>query len=358
MQMFAQGTVPPEGAAQESTSSRICFPFLNHGRCNHENCRFRHLAQDHPDAIADRMRTGAYDKIPQHANPMIEQNPNCKPGEPRICYTFLNRGSCDRPECSFRHLLPGHPDAVADRIKNGQAHKIPAYAKEALSRAPAGGSMGMMPPGGGMPACGGMGGFGEGGGSSGGGMGPEMMAYWQYNGAMMGWDQGTMQQQQMMMMQQQQQQQQQQHYSGGQPQQASGGRQPQQAYGGGQLQQSYGGAQPQQPYCGGQPQQPYCGVDGSAASLGETRICFPFLNRGACERGQACRFRHLAPDHPDAIADRMRTGRMPGNMQISDGMGGVPGGGMPTSQQGMPGVGDASCGAYGWQGPSMPTAGS
>ena len=46
----------------------------------------------------------------------------------------------------------------------------------------------------------------------------------------------------------------------------------------------------------------------------ETRICFSFLNRGTCERAESCRFRHLAPDHPDAIADRIRTGRLPAQM--------------------------------------------
>lgn len=46
-----------------------------------------------------------------------------------------------------------------------------------------------------------------------------------------------------------------------------------------------------------------------APAPGETRICFPFMNKGRCERGNMCRFRHLTPDHPDAIADRQRTGR-------------------------------------------------
>ena len=47
---------------------------------------------------------------------------------------------------------------------------------------------------------------------------------------------------------------------------------------------------------------------------GEMRICFTFLNRGQCNREGSCRFRHLAPDHPDAIADRIRTGRLPAQM--------------------------------------------
>ena len=77
----AQALAPPTAASHDA---RICFPFLNHGRCDREaTCRFRHLAPDHPDAVADRMRTGAYDKIPPHANPLIEQNPHVTPGEVR-----------------------------------------------------------------------------------------------------------------------------------------------------------------------------------------------------------------------------------------------------------------------------------
>jgi len=52
---------------------------------------------------------------------------------------------------------------------------------------------------------------------------------------------------------------------------------------------------------------------------GEQRICFPFLNRGSCERGAACRFRHLPPDHPDAIADRMRNGGGRGQQPAQNG---------------------------------------
>ena len=45
-------------------------------------------------------------------------------------------------------------------------------------------------------------------------------------------------------------------------------------------------------------------------SLLDGRICFPYLNHGACNRGSSCRFRHLEQDHPDAIADRVRTGHV------------------------------------------------
>ena len=49
----------------------------------------------------------------------------------------------------------------------------------------------------------------------------------------------------------------------------------------------------------------------------DSRICFPFLNSGSCARGNLCKFRHLPQDHPDAIADRVRTGhvhRLPPNV--------------------------------------------
>ena len=58
---------------------------------------------------------------------------------------------------------------------------------------------------------------------------------------------------------------------------------------------------------------------GQAEGSGETgRICFPFLNSGTCARGNLCKFRHLEQDHPDAIADRLRTGhthKLPPSMQ-------------------------------------------
>ena len=65
-----------------------------------------------------------------------------------------------------------------------------------------------------------------------------------------------------------------------------------------QLQQ--GGQQP--PQGAAQLQQP------TLASPEEKRICFPFLNRGMCQFSSQCKFRHLTETHPDAIADRMRTG--------------------------------------------------
>ena len=51
------------------------------------------------------------------------------------------------------------------------------------------------------------------------------------------------------------------------------------------------------------------GAAGVSAVPPQAKICFSFVNTGMCERGAACKFRHLAPNHPDAIADRMARGR-------------------------------------------------
>ena len=41
---------------------------------------------------------------------------------------------------------------------------------------------------------------------------------------------------------------------------------------------------------------------------GEVKLCFGFLNRGACTSGVQCKFKHVMNEHPAAIADRLRTG--------------------------------------------------
>merc|ERR1712166_1740479 len=229
----------------EPSDTRICFPFLNSGSCKFgDTCKYRHLAQDHPDAIADKERQ--MNRRNAQTVPTSNQGfmgvQGVRDSGP-ICFPFLNKGSCDKENCRFRHLLAGHPDAVADRMKRGQAP----------------GAMGM-----GMP------------------MRQPMM----------------MQQpmQQPMMMQQPP------------------------PYGAPQLQQPYGAPQFQQqfqqppPAYGGQhtaayPRaEPEAGVIPTAAAPGETRICFPFLNRGSCDRDSGCRFRHLTSDHPEAIADRLKKG--------------------------------------------------
>ena len=38
-----------------------------------------------------------------------------------ICYSFLNAGRCYRKFCSFRHLVPEHPEAQADAARRGMA---------------------------------------------------------------------------------------------------------------------------------------------------------------------------------------------------------------------------------------------
>jgi len=92
---------------------------------------------------------------------------------------------------------------------------------------------------------------------------------------------------------------------------------------------SPGGAPPPPPinapippgYPGNFPQYP------TSAPPGETRICFHFRNKGVCKFGNACRFRHLGESHPDAMADRARTGHAargagvpPGQAQVKEGV--------------------------------------
>lgn len=316
----AQALAPPTAS---SSDARICFPFLNHGRCDREStCRFRHLAPDHPDAVADRMRTGAYDKIPAHANPFIEQNPNAVPGDFRICYTYLNRGKCDRANCSFRHLLPGHPDAIADRVRNGQLEKIPLYARAALARGGGPYNNSSLTPHSSLDSYGGLMSGVMGSGLGAGGSGRALPAH---GGAAMG-PAGIAQMAQL------------QAQDMGATHFTSGGWGPLHLQPGHQAKSS---SQPQMQQQAEQPQNlqplpyqmqlslqyPQQGLSGLQFPLhqygayrdntdlghsGETRICFPFMNKGRCERGNMCRFRHLRPDHPDAIADRARTGRAAG----------------------------------------------
>ena len=55
-----------------------------------------------------------------------DQNPNCSAGETRLCFAFLNHGSCNRGDgCSFRHLHPEHPEAVEDRRRRATLGWLP-----------------------------------------------------------------------------------------------------------------------------------------------------------------------------------------------------------------------------------------
>jgi len=49
-----------------------------------------------------------------------DANPLAAPGETRLCYSFLNRGVCKHVGCTYRHIGPSHPDAVADAQKRSQ----------------------------------------------------------------------------------------------------------------------------------------------------------------------------------------------------------------------------------------------
>ena len=351
----------------------LCFSYLNKGSCEHgDACQFRHVAQDHPDAIADRMRRGEYHKIPASANPMIDQNPNVGYGETRICFRYLNHGKCDKDACTFRHLLPGHPDAIADRIKSGkvpdahimqmaqqqqqvmaqqqqqattqmqQATQIQQYAAQvqqyaaAQQQAAYGMQQQQQPPQ--RPSCSAscsnqaagqqqqqqqaaataaaqrqyasamQAAYGHAGASGCYGQQPAAAAAANNNGsgstsssqwpampgaeaAMAAWMAAQQQQQAAAA--------------------AMWGQYGAAAAGG------MGGAAPNpwasscNPLPGAPP--PPAGLPPPAhiqqqQVASDARICFPFLNKGFCQRGAACKFRHLDQSHPDAIADRLRTG--------------------------------------------------
>jgi len=55
-----------------------------------------------------------------------EANPQAAPGEARLCYAFLNKGRCQITCCTFRHHGPSHPDAIADKARRGQVGWQPA----------------------------------------------------------------------------------------------------------------------------------------------------------------------------------------------------------------------------------------
>lgn len=95
-------------------------------------CHFRHLSPNHPEAIADRFQSGllseeeiAYYKL-RPCEP-FETNPFA-PKDAKICFEFLNKHVCSRNAkmqvCHFRHLLPNHPDAIADRERSKAMHRL------------------------------------------------------------------------------------------------------------------------------------------------------------------------------------------------------------------------------------------
>ena len=97
-------SVPPVAQASNSLSPdpRICFPFLNSGRCERGAlCKFRHLSQDHPEAIADRMRTGHHHKIPQQVQQAFQRSAQHPPPMP-----LMNGGTCASPHASQSEAPP------------------------------------------------------------------------------------------------------------------------------------------------------------------------------------------------------------------------------------------------------------
>ena len=134
---------------KHSSNDPICFEFINSGVCGRlqrgENCRYRHLPADHPDVIADRVRSG---KLPPSAlgslasattttAPTVGAMPPqvLAPGQTEsdlpdpgpsvsLCFDFVNSGVCTRVRsgqfCRYRHLPPSHPDVIADRIRSGK----------------------------------------------------------------------------------------------------------------------------------------------------------------------------------------------------------------------------------------------
>lgn len=88
-------------------------------------CKYRHLVPYHPDAIADRYQSGVLsvedvEKYQLRPCEKFETNPFAPRNAP-ICFEYLNHGVCSRTAsmkiCRYRHLLPSHPDAIADRSR-------------------------------------------------------------------------------------------------------------------------------------------------------------------------------------------------------------------------------------------------
>ncbi|KAM7456344.1 hypothetical protein BLSTO_02894 [Blastocystis sp. subtype 1] len=145
--LFPRGQLPPgEFNPDAYLGAKLCFEFMNKGvsampvritrSCERQRngsvCHFRHLSPNHPEAIADRFQSGllseeeiAYYKL-RPCEP-FETNPFA-PKDAKICFEFLNKHVCSRNAkmqvCHFRHLLPNHPDAIADRERSKAMHRL------------------------------------------------------------------------------------------------------------------------------------------------------------------------------------------------------------------------------------------
>merc|ERR1712113_780009 len=71
-----------------SNSDKICWGFLNHGRCKHKRCVYRHLGPLHPDAIADKKKRAQIGWKPQKTRPKRKR----KPVEGRRCLSWNDNG--------------------------------------------------------------------------------------------------------------------------------------------------------------------------------------------------------------------------------------------------------------------------
>lgn len=99
---------------------------------NGDVCHYRHLDPNHPDAIADRFKNNLLspEEIAKYRLRKCEPdevNPFA-PANAKICYDFLNKRVCSRTMemkiCRYRHLLPNHPDAKADRERTSKRKLI------------------------------------------------------------------------------------------------------------------------------------------------------------------------------------------------------------------------------------------
>lgn len=131
---------PGENNRDAYLGANLCFDYLNLGmsvfltflnfRCKRQLsggvCHFRHLDPNHPDVIANRYFNNMLSEreIQKYRLRPCEEN-ECNPFAPkdaRICFDYLNKRVCSRNAtmriCRYRHLLPNHPEAIADRNRN------------------------------------------------------------------------------------------------------------------------------------------------------------------------------------------------------------------------------------------------
>ncbi len=375
------GPAPSQSAADSDPNQPICFEYTNTGSCSRlsrgEACRYRHLEATHPEVVRDRVRQGklpaaaldaalagdtaalqALMSNPKSTSGLIEQSlsegmleedlPDPGPGA-QLCFDYINNQKCSRlrsgQTCKYRHLPHTHPDVLADRIRTGKltpqqavaalhlAQDSSLDAKQGAAQAAAGagavgGAASSLPlspamaaalaAGGGgaaggaaaaaaaasVPACGAAGAVGGGlvdpfapaaPGSclippaAMGGMLPGLVGA---PGSVAGL------------------------LPGGIPSQMGG------------IPSQMGGVPPMlPPTLPGMHALPLAPPAMGAGGLPDPgpshQLCFDYINRGICSRlsrGESCRYRHLHPNHPDVIADKIRSGKMPANHAAAQAM--------------------------------------